>query len=92
MKVIYGNKRLSVRFQDECENDLSSNQLNIMLVDKIPAEKESDVPTNHETPMEKVPLDKGYYHCVYVMINLKKEVDFNRKENNTEVEDDTDEE
>ena len=50
---------LLVRFQDGCKNNLSSNQLTILIVEKIPVDKETEVPTNPDIPEEQVTLEKG---------------------------------
>ena len=81
-----------MRFQDGCEKNLSSDQLTIVIVEKIPEEKEPEVFTNPETTKEKVNLEQGYYHCVYIMLRFKKEVSVESKEENTDMEDDHDEE
>ena len=33
LQVVLGNKRFLMRFQDGCENNMSSNQLTIVIVD-----------------------------------------------------------
>ena len=43
VQVISKNKRFLVRFQGRCENILSSNQLTVVIVEKIPEEKEPEV-------------------------------------------------
>ena len=53
-----------MRFQDGCENNLSSNQLAIVIVEKIPEEKEREVFVIPEIPEEQVELENGYCHCV----------------------------
>ena len=70
---ISGNDRFLVRFQDGCEKDLTSNQLTIVIVEKSPVDKEPKVTTITEIPDEKFPLEKGYYHSVYVMLHFNKE-------------------
>ena len=35
---------------------------------------------NPEIPEERVTLEKGYYHCVYVVLLFKKEFGVDRKE------------
>ena len=89
---ISGKKRFLVRFQYGCKNNLSLNQLTILIVEKIPEEKEPGIFTNPEIPEEKVALEQGYYHCVYVMIRFNKEVGVETKEDQADVEDDHDEE
>ena len=68
---IYGKKRFLVRFQDECENDLTSNQLKIMILERILVEEEPKVPMNTEISKELVTSDKLYYCGVYVIIYLR---------------------
>ena len=46
VQVILGKKRFLVRFQYGCENSLSSNQPNIVIVEKISEDKEPKVFTN----------------------------------------------
>ena len=48
VQVILGKKRFLVRFQYGCENNLSSNQLAIMIVEKILEKNEPEVFTNPE--------------------------------------------
>ena len=59
VQVISGKNRLLVRFQVWCKNNLSSNKLTIVMVDKIPVKKEPKVPTNTEIPEEQLTLEKG---------------------------------
>ena len=68
MKVIYGNKRLSVRFQDECENDLTSNQLTAVVVEKSPVTEEYEVLRISEKTNETFPLEKGYYSVCFCVV------------------------
>ena len=53
---IYGEKMLLVRFQDGCENYLTSNQLIVVIVYKIPVEEEPEVPMIPEIPEDQVTL------------------------------------
>ena len=71
---------------------MSSNQLTVVIVDKIPQDKEPEVSEIAEIPEEQVDLDKGYYLCVYVMLRFKKEIGVYSNEDQADVEDDTDEE
>ena len=80
-----------LRFQNGCKNNLSSNQLTVVIVKKIPEEKEPEVSKISEIPEEQVRLEMGYYQCVYVMIRFKKEVGVDSKEEQADVEDDPDE-
>ena len=63
-----------MRFNNGCENNLSSNQLTVMIVENIPVEEEPEVSTIPEIPEDQVRLEKGYYCCVYVMLQFKNEV------------------
>ena len=72
---VSGRRRFLVRFQNECKNNLSSNLLTVVILDKIPVEEETLVSTIIEILEDQVEKDKGYYHCVYVMLQFKKEVD-----------------
>ena len=40
---ISGRRRLLVRFKNGCKNNLSSNQLTVVIVEKIPVEEEPEV-------------------------------------------------
>ena len=70
---------LLVKFQDRRKNILSSNQVTVMIVEKIPEDKGPEVSEIAEITEEKVNLEKGYYRCVYVMLQFKKEVDVESK-------------
>ena len=72
-----------VRFQNECENNLSSNQLTVVIVDKIPVEEEPEVSTIPEILEYQVEKQKGYYRCVYVLLQFIKEVSVDSKEEQT---------
>ena len=61
LQVVFGDKRFLVIFQYGYKKNLSSNQLTIMIVEKIPEEKEPEISKIAET----VELEKGYYRCVY---------------------------
>ena len=39
----------------------------VVIVEKIPEEKEPEASKIPEIPGEQVELEKGYYRCVYVM-------------------------
>ena len=58
VQVISWKTMLLVRFQDVCENNLSSNQLTIVILENIPEEKEPKVFTNPEIPEEQVRLEQ----------------------------------
>ena len=74
-----------MRFQDSCEDDLSSNQLTVVIVEKIPEEREPEVFEISEIPEEQVKFEKGYYLCVYVILWFKREVDVYNKEDHADV-------
>ena len=74
VKGVSGRRRFLVRFQNGCKKNTSSNQLTVVIVEKITVEEEPEVSTIPEIPDEQVELEKGYYCCVYVMLQLKKEV------------------
>ena len=48
-----------MRFQNGCRNNLSSNQLTVMIVKNIPAEEEPKVSTIPEIPEDQFELEKG---------------------------------
>ena len=74
VQVIFEKKRFLVRFYYGCENNLSLDQLTIMIVERIMEEKEPEVSTIPDIPEEQAELEKGYYHFVYVMLWFKKGV------------------
>ena len=74
VQLISWKKRFLARFQDGCDKSISSNQLTIVIVHKIPEEKEPEVFNNSEIPEEQVTLEKRYYRCIYNMLRFKKEV------------------
>ena len=77
---VSGRIRFLVRFHNVCKKNMSSNQLTVVIVEKIPEEKEPEVSEIDEIPDEQVKLVKGYYLCVYVMLRLKNEVSVDSKE------------
>ena len=48
-----------MNFQNGCKNNLSLNQLTVVIVEKILEEKEPEVSEIAEIPEEKVKLKKG---------------------------------
>ena len=58
---------------------MSPNQLTIVIAEKSLVEKEPKVTTIPDLPEKQVTLEKGYYHCVYVMLCFTKEVSVERK-------------
>ena len=85
-------RRFLVRFQNGCENNMSSNQLTVVIVEKIPVEEESEVSMIPEIPEDQVKLEKGYYQCFCAMLQFKKEVGVYIKEDKADVGGDPDEE
>ena len=71
-QVFSWKKRFLVRFQDGCENNMSSNQLTMVIVEKTPEEKEPEVSEIYDIPEEQAELEKGYCFYVYVMLRFKK--------------------
>ena len=67
---VSSRRKFLLRFHRGCENNLSSNQLTVVILEKIPEEKEPEVSEIDEIPEERVELDKGYYRCVYVMLHF----------------------
>ena len=56
---VSGRRRFFVMFQNGCENYLSSNQLTVVVVEKIAEEKEPEVSEIAEIQEEQVKLDQG---------------------------------
>ena len=83
---VLGGRILLVRFQNGCEKNLSSNQLTVVIVDKIPVEEEPSVSTTPEIPEDQVEKEKGYYRCFYDLLQFKKEDGVNSKEEQAELE------
>ena len=51
---VSGRRRLLVRFKNGCKNNLSSNQLTVLIVENIPVEEEPLVSTIPEIPEDQV--------------------------------------
>ena len=84
---VLGRRRFLVRFQNGCENNLSSNKLTVVIAENIPVEEEPEVSTILDIPEDQVEKEKGYYRCVYVMILFKKEVGFDSRKEQVDLED-----
>ena len=82
---VSGNKRFLVRFQYGCKNHIKSNQLTIVIVEKIPVEEEPKVTTIPDIPDDTVPSEKGYYHGVYDMLHFNKYNSIYRKKEQADV-------
>ena len=89
---VSGRRRFLVRFHNGCENDLSSNQLTVVILEKNPEEIEPEVSEIAEILEEQIKLQKEYYRCVYIMLWFKNEVGVDSEEDQADVEDDTNEE
>ena len=71
VKAISGKRKLLVRFHDGCEKNLSSNQLTVVAAHEILVEEAPLVSTIPEIPEDMVESHKGYYVCVYVLLQFK---------------------
>ena len=80
VKGVSGRRKFLARFHNGCKKNLSSNQLTVVIVEKILVEEEPEVSKIPDIPEYQLELEKGYYSCVYVMIQLKKEVGVESKE------------
>ena len=63
-----------------------------MTSEKIPVGEESKVPTIYVIHDNTVPLEKGYYYGVHVLLHFNKEGGLNSKEGQVDVDLDPDEE
>ena len=89
---VSGRRRFLVRFHNGCKKNLSSNQLTSVTAHKILVEEAPEVSTIPEIPEDNVESHKGYYLCVYVLLQFKTEDKIDNREEQTELENDTDEE
>ena len=69
---VSGKNRFFARFQYGCEHDMTSNQLTIIIVEKIPVEQEPKVPKTPYITEDQVTSEKGYYHGVSVILYFNK--------------------
>ena len=81
-----------MRFQNGCKNNMSSNQLTVVIAHKILVEEEPGISKITETPEDNFEKQKRYYQCVYVLLQFKVEDEIDSKEEQMELENDTDEE
>ena len=88
---ILGKRRFLVRFHDGCEKNLSSYQLTVVTAHEILVEEAPLVSTIPEIPENIVESHKGYYVCVYVILQFKMEDKIDNKEEKMELENDPDE-
>ena len=79
-------------FHDGCEKNMSSNQLTVVAAHEILVEETPLVSTIPEIPEDIVESHKGYYVCVYVILQFKTEEKIDNNEEHTELENDPDEE
>ena len=70
MEVVFGRRGFLMRFQNGFQNSMSSNQLTVVIVEKIPEEKEPEVSEISNIPEDQVELEKEYYQCVYFMLRF----------------------
>ena len=59
VQCVLWRRRFLVRFQNGCENNLSSNQLTVVIVEKIQVEEDPEVVTIPEIPEDQVKKEKG---------------------------------
>ena len=71
VQAISDKRRFLVRFHDRCEKNLSSNQLTVVAAHEILVKEALLVSTIPEIPEDIVESHKGYYVCVYVILQLK---------------------
>ena len=88
VQVLIGKKSFLVRFQDGCEKDVNSNKLTIVTVDRIMVTEEAKVAIISVIPDKANCFEKGYYHCVHVLLQFNKEYSVNRKEYQADMEED----
>ena len=56
---VSGRRSLLVRFKNECKNNLSLNQLTVVIADKILVEEEPEVSTIPEIPEDNIKKRRG---------------------------------
>ena len=56
---VSGRRILLVRFKNECKNNLSLNQLTVVIADKILVEEEPEVSTIPEIPEDNIKKRRG---------------------------------
>ena len=64
---------------------MSSNQLTVVEAHEILVEEAPEVSTIPEIPEDNVKSNKGYYRCVYVLLQLKTEDKIDNKEEQAEL-------
>ena len=81
-----------MRFQNGCKENLSLNQLTVVIAHEILVEEAPKVSTIPEIPEDNVESHKVNYRCVYVLLQFKTGDEIDNKEEQTELENDPDEE
>ena len=89
---VSGRRSFLARFQNGCKKNLSSNELTVVTAHKILVEEATEVSKIPEIPENNVKKQKGYYRCVYVLLQFKMEDEIDSKEEHMELENDPDEE
>ena len=87
---VSGRRRFLVRFHNGCKKNLSLNQLTVVTAHNILVEEAPKVFTIPEIPEDNVESHKGYYRCVYVLLQLKTEDKIDSKEEQMGMENDPD--
>ena len=82
---ISGKRKLLVRFYDGCENNLSSNQLSVVAAHEILVEEAPLLSTIPVIQIDKKEIHKGYYVCVYFILQFKTEDEIYNKEEQMEL-------
>ena len=80
VQAISGKRKFLVRCHDGCEKNLSSNQLTVVTAYDILVEEAPEVSTIPEIPEDNVKKQKGYYRCVYVILQFKTEDKIDNRE------------
>ena len=92
VEVVSGKRKFLLRFQDGCDNYLTSLKLTNVKIGRRLGTKEAEVPIVLTKPKEAVDLDKGYYHGIYVFLEFNKDDEIYKKEEDKDMEDDPDKE
>ena len=71
VKDVSGRRKFLVKFQNGCKNILSLNEITVVIVEKIPVEEEPEVSMIPEITEDQIELEKGYYRCVYTMLQFQ---------------------
>ena len=70
---VSGRRRFLVRFHNGCKKNLSSNQLTVVTAHEILVDEAPEVSTIPEIPEDNIESHKGYYRCVYFLLQFKTE-------------------